>query len=188
LSEECQCTLFTAYPALRQIHSLFLKEFSGKCELVLFSVSSILFHINTHLCAPLIFSRRCLSLNHTNTVIALKPFVCLFVFGATAPSGAKAPHSRGFWITHNDAPQSAGLLWTSDQLIFREFYLSTHNNHNRQTSMPPVGFEHTISAGERPHTHALNRTATGTGKTFSLLILNIIFLYRPMFFKVIYFL
>ena len=29
--------------------------------------------------------------------------------------------------------------------------------------MPPVGFEPTISAGERPQTYALDRTATGTG-------------------------
>jgi hypothetical protein len=28
--------------------------------------------------------------------------------------------------------------------------------------MPPVGFELTISAGERPQTYALNRAATGT--------------------------
>jgi hypothetical protein len=25
--------------------------------------------------------------------------------------------SRGFLITHNDAPQLVGLLWTSDQLV-----------------------------------------------------------------------
>jgi hypothetical protein len=25
--------------------------------------------------------------------------------------------SRGLLITHNDAPQSVGLLWTSDQLV-----------------------------------------------------------------------
>ena len=30
--------------------------------------------------------------------------------------------------------------------------------------MPPVGFEPTISAGERPQTYALDRMATGTGK------------------------
>ena len=30
--------------------------------------------------------------------------------------------------------------------------------------MPPVGFEPTISAGERPKTYALDRAATGTGK------------------------
>ena len=32
----------------------------------------------------------------------------------------------------------------------RDFYLTTHDTHNRQISMPPVGFEPTISAGERP--------------------------------------
>ena len=29
--------------------------------------------------------------------------------------------------------------------------------------MPPVGFEHTIPAGERPQTYTLDRAATGTG-------------------------
>ena len=29
--------------------------------------------------------------------------------------------------------------------------------------MPPVGFEPAISSGERPQTHALDRSATGTG-------------------------
>src|SRR5215475_12970690 len=32
----------------------------------------------------------------------------------------------------------------------RDLYLTTHDTHNRQISMPPVGFETTISAGERP--------------------------------------
>ena len=32
----------------------------------------------------------------------------------------------------------------------RDLYLTTHNTHNRQTSMPRVGFEPTITAGERP--------------------------------------
>ena len=45
----------------------------------------------------------------------------------------------------------------------RDLYLTTHNIHNRQTSMPLVGFEPTISAGERPQTYALDRAATGTG-------------------------
>jgi hypothetical protein len=45
----------------------------------------------------------------------------------------------------------------------RDLYLTTHNTHNRQTSMPPVWFEPKISAGERPKTYALDRTATGTG-------------------------
>ena len=45
----------------------------------------------------------------------------------------------------------------------RDLYLTTRNIHNRQTSIPPMGFEPTISAGERPQTHALDRSATGTG-------------------------
>ena len=45
----------------------------------------------------------------------------------------------------------------------RDLYLATHNSHNRQTSMSPVGFEPTISASERPQTYALDRAATGTG-------------------------
>ena len=32
----------------------------------------------------------------------------------------------------------------------RDLYLTTHDTRNRQISMPPVGFEPTISAGERP--------------------------------------
>jgi hypothetical protein len=42
----------------------------------------------------------------------------------------------------------------------RDLYLTTHNTHNRQISMPPVGFEYTISAGERPQTYALDGPAT----------------------------
>jgi hypothetical protein len=44
----------------------------------------------------------------------------------------------------------------------RHFYLTTHNTHNRQTSMLPVGFKLTILAGKRPQTYALDRAATGT--------------------------
>jgi hypothetical protein len=67
---------------------------------------------------------------------------------------------RGFYITHSDAPHSVGLLWTSGQPRRRDRYLTTHN---RQTFMLPVGFEPTISAGERPLSYALDRTVTGTG-------------------------
>jgi hypothetical protein len=45
----------------------------------------------------------------------------------------------------------------------RDLYLTTHSTHNRQTSMPPVRFEPTISAGERPQTYGSDRAATGTG-------------------------
>ena len=45
----------------------------------------------------------------------------------------------------------------------KDLYLTTHNTHNRQTSMPPMGLEPTILAGERLQAYALYRTATGTG-------------------------
>ena len=50
--------------------------------------------------------------------------------------------------------------WTARR---RELYLTTHNIHDRQTSMPPVGFEPTISTGERPQIYTLDRAVTGTG-------------------------
>ena len=44
----------------------------------------------------------------------------------------------------------------------RDLYLKTQTTHNRQTSMPPAGFESGISAGQRRQTDALDRAATGT--------------------------
>jgi hypothetical protein len=45
----------------------------------------------------------------------------------------------------------------------RDLYLTTHNTHKRQRSMPSAVFEPTILVSERPKTHALDRTATGIG-------------------------
>jgi len=44
----------------------------------------------------------------------------------------------------------------------RDLYLTTHNTQNRH-SCTLLGFEPTISAGERPQTYDLDRAATGTG-------------------------
>ena len=41
--------------------------------------------------------------------------------------------------------------------------------------MPRVGFEPTISAGERPKTYALDRAATGTGNIPPIMIINMIY-------------
>jgi hypothetical protein len=65
-------------------------------------------------------------------------------------------------LSESDTPHSVGLLWTRDQAD-ADLYLTTHNTHNRQTSMPLSGFEPTIPANERPQTHALDRAATGIG-------------------------
>ena len=46
----------------------------------------------------------------------------------------------------------------------RNLYRTTQQySTDRQTSMLPVGFEPTISAGERPQTYPFNRAATVTG-------------------------
>ena len=69
-----------------------------------------------------------------------------------------------FYITHNDAPQSVELLWTSDQFV-AETSTWQHTTFTtdkrpcpRWDSNPhaPVGFELTITAGERPQTNALS--------------------------------
>ena len=43
----------------------------------------------------------------------------------------------------------------------RDPYLTAHNTHNRQISMPLVVFQPTISAGERPQTYALTARPLG---------------------------
>jgi hypothetical protein len=41
-----------------------------------------------------------------------------FIFSGTAAQRGPWPHrSRDLVISHNDAPQSVGLPWTSDQLV-----------------------------------------------------------------------
>ena len=44
--------------------------------------------------------------------------------------------------------------------------LPDNTQHSQQTSMPPAGFEPTISAGVVPHTYASDRAVTGTGFQF----------------------
>jgi hypothetical protein len=53
--------------------------------------------------------------NKTSRVV----LICyLLIFsGSAAQRGLWPPRSRGFLITHNDATQSVGLIWTNDQLV-----------------------------------------------------------------------
>jgi flagellar basal body-associated protein FliL len=50
-------------------------------------------------------------------VIIIIVVAVVVISGSAAQRGLWAPLSRGFLITHNDDPQSLGLLWTSDQLV-----------------------------------------------------------------------
>jgi hypothetical protein len=63
---------------------------------------------------------------------------------------------------HSDTPHSLGLPWTSDEPVAE----TSTWQHSQETDIhtPPVGFEPTIPASERPQTHALERAATGIGR------------------------
>jgi len=76
----------------------------------------------------------------------LQPF---WLYFPQPRSGLKSPNSRGFLITHNDAPHSVGLLWTSNQSV-AETSTWQHSTITTDKHPCPGGFETTISAGERP--------------------------------------
>ena len=83
-------------------------------------------------------------------------------FGATAPQTARASSFTTFLDHTRRNPVGRTPLdeWSARR---RDLYKTIHNTHNRQTSMPSVGLKPTVSASERPQTHALDRAATGTG-------------------------
>jgi len=90
-------------------------------------------------------------------------FVCLFLVWQP-PQWAMASSFTRF-LDHTQRRITVGRTpldeWSARR---RDLYLTTHNTHNEQISMPtPLGFEPIISAGERPQTYALNRPVTGTG-------------------------
>jgi hypothetical protein len=85
---------------------------------------------------------------------------CLFVcFWRDSPQWTRASSFTRF-LDHTQRRTTVGRtpLWTSDQPI-AETYTWQHNTQKRQTSMPPVGFEPTISVGEQPQTYVLDRAA-----------------------------
>ena len=90
-------------------------------------------------------------------------FTCLFVYGPAAPpvNYGLLIHeiSRSNTMTHHSRQDSSGRVISSR----RDLSQTKHNTHKKQTSMPPVRFEPTISAGDRPQTHTFDRAATGTG-------------------------
>ena len=74
-------------------------------------------------------------------------------------------------ITRNAAqsPHSVGLLCRRNRPFAEASTCTTHNIHNRQTSMTPAVFKPAIPASDRPQTYALDRAVTVTGKTYLLL-------------------
>jgi hypothetical protein len=86
---------------------------------------------------------------------------------------------RGFTVTRFRHTTFGRTPLDEGPACRRDLYLTTHNTHNRQTSMPPVGFEPTILVSERPQTHALDRTATGIG-LWRITLLNRLFPQKPI--------
>jgi hypothetical protein len=94
-------------------------------------------------------------------------------------------HTYSHTLTHTHTHTHTHTLgrtpWDQGPASCPDFYL--HNSqHSQKTDIqgPPVGFEPTIPASERPRTHALDRAATGIGnwklailKYYSKLLLRI---------------
>ena len=89
-----------------------------------------------------------------------------FFHGTTAASGPRPPQFRGFTIIlrHTMFGRTALDEWPASR---RDLYLATHNIHNRQISMTPMGFEPSIPASGRPQTPAIDRAATRIGYRMS---------------------
>ena len=85
-----------------------------------------------------------------------------FLLWRCGPTRAMASTCLRFLDHTRRRIKSEGHLWTSDQFD-AETSLTTHNTHNRETSMPPAGFETTVSAGESSRTYALRSGHTERG-------------------------
>ena len=88
-----------------------------------------------------------------------------FFFWRNSPKWATASSFLRF-LDHTQRRTAVGRTPLDDSSARRrDLYLTTtHNTHNRHTSMPPLGLEPTIPARERPQTYALDRAAPGTGE------------------------
>ena len=76
------------------------------------------------------YSKHVFSLNYV--MMANEEYVFLFL--ARLPHIGPGPtHLRGFQITHNDAPQSIGLLWFECSARYRDLYLITHSTLDRHS-------------------------------------------------------
>jgi hypothetical protein len=89
--------------------------------------------------------------------------LCLFVcIWRDSPHWARASSFTRF-LDHKQRRTTVGRTPLDKRSARRrDLYLTTHNTQNRHTAMPAVGFETTISAGERLQTYDLDRAATGT--------------------------
>jgi hypothetical protein len=85
-----------------------------------------------------------------------------FSHNATVPTEPRPHHYRRFMITLRHT--ALGSIPLGQCVVSRrDLYLTTHNTHKIQTTMPPAEFEPAIAVCERPQAHALDRAATSFG-------------------------
>jgi hypothetical protein len=92
-----------------------------------------------------------------------KIFSTFFCFCRDTPQWSRA-FSFTRCLDHTKLRTSVGRTPLEERSACRrDLYLTTHDTHNRQTSMPPVGFDPTVSGADQPLSHVSDRAATGTG-------------------------
>jgi hypothetical protein len=65
----------------------------------------------------------------------------LLLSGIYNPYEFEPPHPGGSEVTHKDAPQAVGLLWTSDQPVAQTSAWQ-HTQHSQRTNIrAPAGFK-----------------------------------------------
>ena len=80
-------------------------------------------------------------------------WISFLFFVALQPIAGQGPHVFQASRSYSDTPHSVGSLWTSDQPhADSPTSPQSHTTHNRQTSMPSVGFEPAIPTIQRPQT------------------------------------
>jgi len=90
-----------------------------------------------------------------NIVILLRSFVCFWCNNPPVGHGLLIHEvSRSHRRRRTMLGRTPLGEWSARR---RDLYLTTYNIYKRQTSIPPVGFEPTISAGVRQQTYALDR-------------------------------
>ena len=118
---------------------------------------------------PLILGERVVIIcaKRCKTCIWYLPKESVYVFPIFFYHDATAPVGQGLLINEDLWHTTLGRIPLDERSARRrDLYLTTHNTHKRQTSMPPVGFEPTIPASEKPHSDALDRAATGTAISY----------------------
>jgi hypothetical protein len=91
-----------------------------------------------------------------------------FFCGPTFQIDPGPPYGWGFYTAHSKThththTHPIRLLATSIQNVSEAATYTTHNQHNKRTSMPSAGFEPAIPKIKRLNTYALDRTAIWIG-------------------------